>query len=107
MEVLGTLAARRLWVYGGGLVVIVGLRTVPVARPLRVGVTGLVLATMVLTCAGERAERGGHPSPVLLIAGFCGVAAGSGLVLSGRLYGLVFLVGGLLFLRRTFRGGEQ
>jgi len=104
MTRLQTLAARRLWVYGGGLATIVGLRALPSPQPLRVGMTGLVLAVMVLTYVGEQFDEGTEPSPLLGVVGFAGVAAGSGLALTGRLPGLVVLAGGVLFLRRALGG---
>lgn len=107
MTHLQTLAARRLWVYGGGLVAIVGLRALPYPQPLRIGITGLVLAVMVLTYVGEQLDEGAEPGPLLLVAGFAGVAAGSALALTGRLPGLVFLAGGMLFLRRALRGDDR
>lgn len=107
MTSLQTLAAHRLWVYGGGLATIVSFRALPSPRPLRVGMTGLVLAVMVLTYVGEQLDAGTEPSPLLLVAGFAGVAAGSALALTGRLPGLVFLAGGMLFLRRALRGDDR
>jgi len=107
MKLLATLAARRLWIYGGGLATIGGLRAVPSPRILRVWITGLVLAVMVLTYVGEQFDESSDPSPVLLGVGFVGVVVGGALALTGRLPGLVFLAGGVLFVRRALRGDSR
>ncbi|MFT4923115.1 MAG: hypothetical protein ACI8XM_002339 [Haloarculaceae archaeon] len=104
---LQELVAHRLWVYGGGLGVILAVRFLPVPRGARLSVVGAVLAVMVLTYAGEHlGESARVDRPGLLALGVLGVAIGSTLALLGRIAGLAFLAGGLLFVRRAL-GGDR
>lgn len=104
---LRPLVSHRYLVYVGGLGVIVGMRLTPVPEPVRVGVMTLVLAVMVLTFAGEQWEddEDGVAQPTLLGLGVVGVVAGLALVLSEVIAGLLFLAGGLLFVKRGITGG--
>ncbi|MGB9930823.1 hypothetical protein [Haloarcula amylolytica] len=105
------LATRRWWVYGGGLVAIVGLRTALSSSGLRAFGAALVLGVMALTYASELwlAADGRVASPGLLLAGFAGVVAGLWLTLTGTLAGLLFAAGGLLFCNRAMAatGGDR
>lgn len=107
VEPLRALANRRLWVYGGGLAAIAGVRLAPVSREVRLGAVGLVLAVMVLTYAGEHVDGDASPGLGLLAVALVGIAGGVALALTGHLAGLAFVAGGLLFLRRALRAGER
>jgi len=102
-RIVATLAARRWWIYGGGLAALVAARASPTPRAVRLGVTGGVLAVMVATYAAER--RHATDGPVhrgLALVGVAGVIGGIVLTATGRLAGLAFVGGGLLFVHRAF-----
>mgnify|MGYP000542528648 CR=1 FL=1 len=102
-RVVATLAARRWWLYGGGLLALVAARASPTPRTVRLGVTGSVLAVMVATYAAER--RHATDGPVhrgLALVGVAGVTGGLVLTVTGRIAGLAFVGGGLLFVHRAF-----
>lgn len=103
---LSVLAARRWWIYGGGLAVILALRLQFVEPRVRLLVVSVVLGVMVLTYAAELWHAGGEgiASPTLLGLGFAGVVAGFWSALSGTPPGLLFAGGGLLFLKRAMSG---
>jgi len=106
-QVLRGLAARRLWVYAGGLAAVAAARLAPLPGAVRVGLASLALTAMVATYAGEQVADDGRVRVRSwpLAAGIAGVAAGVALALTGTLAGLVFLGGGLLFLRRALDTG--
>lgn len=99
---MAALADRSWWVYGGGLAALVLVRTRSVPRWVRLGVTGVVLLGMVATYAAERVvETGGPIHPGVALLGVGGVTLGVGLTVTGRLAGLAFVAGGLLFVHRA------
>lgn len=102
------LVARRLWVYGGGLVVVLGVRSTLAPSTARSLVVATVLSTMVVTYAGEvwLDADAGSVGRLAVVGGVVGVAVGVFLTLGGDLRGLLFLGGGLLFLNRGL-GGTQ
>ncbi len=96
------LATRRWWLYAGGLAALLVVRASPVPRPVRLGVTALVLGVMVLTYAAERLVASDGPvHRGLALFGFAGVALGLALTVAGRFAGFAFVAGGLLFLHRA------
>lgn len=100
--VVATVAARRWWLYGGGLAALVLVSASSAPQSVRLGVTGVALFGMVATYAAERlAETGGPIHRGVALVGFGGVAFGIGLTVTGRLAGLAFLAGGLLFVHRA------
>lgn len=103
---LSGLAARRWWLYGGGLGVILALRVQFVESTARLFVVSVVLGVMVLTYAAElwHAGDGGDAKPALVVLGYVGVVAGVWLALSGTLPGVLFAGGGLLFLKQGLPG---
>lgn len=104
--VVAALAARRWWLYGGGLVALVLVRTRSVPRWVRLVVTGVVLLGMVATYAAERlAETGGPIHRGMALMGVGGLTLGVGLTVTGRLAGLAFVAGGLLFVHRAIGEG--
>jgi hypothetical protein len=107
--VLAGLVARRLWVYAGGLVVVLGVRTALAPSTARSAVAAVVLSVMVVTYAGELwLDADGPPVGRGSVAvGALGVAGGVWLTLGGDLRGLLFLAGGLLFLNRGLSGGAS
>lgn len=108
---ISALAARRWWIYGGGLAVILALRLQFPASTARLSVVSVVLGVMVVTYAAELWHAGDGPvtSPTLLGLGFGGVVLGLWLGLSGTLPGFLFAAGGLLFLKQALsaRTGES
>lgn len=105
--VLQRLVDRRLWVYGGGLACILLARTATPPSSARALAVSLVLGAMVLTYAAELWHSTDQPTvrPLVLTAGVAGVVVGCWVVLTGRLAGLLFLAGGLLFVNRGLVGG--
>lgn len=103
---LATLVDRRLWVYGGGLAVVLVVRSLAAPSAGRALAVSLVLGVMVLTYAAELWHAAEQPvvRPGLLGAGVAGVVVGCWLVLTDTLAGLVFVAGGLLFLNRGLAG---
>lgn len=102
-HIAARVAARRTWLYGAGLAALVLVRTSSVPRSIRLSVTGLVLLGMVATYAAER--RHATDGPVdrgLALVGAAGVTLGISLTVTGRLAGLAFVGGGLLFVHRAF-----
>jgi hypothetical protein len=104
--VLDGLVHRRLLVYGGGLALVLLARTTLAASPGRALAVSVVLAAMLVTYAGELwLPRGERPArPRLFVPAVAGVVAGFWLVLTGRLPGLLFVGGGLLFCKRAIAG---
>jgi len=101
-RIVATLADRRWWLYGGGLIALVLVRASSAPRWIRLGVTGVVLLGMVATYAAERlAATGGPVHRGLALVGVGGVALGLGLTVTGHLTGLAFVAGGLLFVHRA------
>lgn len=103
---IATLVARRLWIYGGGLAVVLLARTTLAVSTTRALVVAGALSVMVVTYAGEvwldaEAESVGR---VAVGGGVVGVAVGVFLAIGGDLRGLLFLAGGLLFLNRGLGG---
>ena len=108
-RLLETLVTRRLWVYGGGLAAILVVRTVAQPSALRALAVSFVLAALVATYAAElRADAGqARVKPIALALALAGIVAGCWLALTGRLMGVLFVAGGLLFLGRGLTGGES
>lgn len=104
---LQPLVDRRLVVYGGGLAGILLVRTATPPSSLRALVVSLLLAVMVLTYGAELWHSADQPTvrPEVLGIGLLGVVAGTWVVLTGTLGGLLFLAGGLLFVNRALAGG--
>lgn len=103
---VSALADRRTSVYAAGLVGILGLRLALPSSAGRALAVALLLGVMVVTYAGElwlAADRR-VARPLLLVPGVAGVVGGFWLVLVGRLPGLLFVAGGLLFLNRGIVG---
>jgi hypothetical protein len=100
------LVARRLWVYGGGLLVVLGVRSSLPPSTGRSVVVAAVLSAMVVTYAGEvwLDAEAGSVGRLAVAGGVVGVAVGVFLTLGGDLRGLLFLAGGLLFLNRGLGG---
>jgi hypothetical protein len=100
------LVARRLWVYGGGLAVVLGVRSSLAPSTARSLVVAGVLSAMVVTYAGEvwLDADAGSVGRLAVAGGVVGVAVGVFLALGGDLRGLLFLGGGLLFLNRGLGG---
>ena len=98
--------ARRLWVYAGGLLVVLGVRSTLAPSTARSVVVATVLSAMVVTYAGEVWFDADAASVgrLAVTGGVVGVAVGVFLTLGGDLRGLLFLAGGLLFLNRGLGG---
>lgn len=105
---LDTLVAHRWWIYGVGLLSILGLRTLVAPTTARTVVVSLVLGLMVVTYAGELwvAGTGSVDRPLVLAAGVAGIVGGVWLTLSGTRAGVLFAGGGLLFLNRALTTGR-
>ena len=101
-----TLVERRLWIYCGGLALILGIRTLAPPSTTRRLVASVLLGVMVLTYAGELWLGGDRriARPALVVPGAAGIVGGVWLSLGGALVGLLFAGGGLLFLNQAMAG---
>jgi hypothetical protein len=106
---LTSLVARRLWIYGGGLAVVLLVRSTLADSTLRSLFVAVVVAVMVVTYAGEVWLDADTESVGRLAVGCgaVGVAVGVFLTVGGDLWGLLFLAGGLLFLNRGLGGSRD
>lgn len=96
---------RSLVVYVAGLTVVFGARLAGPPEWIRIGIVALALGVMVLTYV---VDTGSESHPVILLVGGCGIVLGVALALSGRLAGLAFLAGGLLFVNHDgSTGGDR
>jgi hypothetical protein len=103
---LRSLVARRLWIYGGGLLAIALSRTGTLSRPGREAILGLALGLMILTYVGERVGARGLARPIVFLVGVVGLVGGVALALATSLVGLAFAVGGMLFVEYALAGGD-
>jgi hypothetical protein len=103
---LRPLVARRLWIYGGGLLAIALSRTGSLPRTARTTVLGLALGLMILTYVGERVRARGLARPLVLVLGLVGLVGGVVLAIASALVGLAFAVGGMLFVEYALAGGD-
>lgn len=104
-SLLERLADQRHAVYVGGVLAIIGFRVAPppgMTEPVRSAAVSVILGTMTLTYGAELwlGADGDPGRPVVLGLGVTGVIAGAYLTLTDAfVVGLLFLGGGLLFVR--------
>jgi len=105
---LERLVGHRWWIYGVGLLSILGLRTLLAPTTARTVVVSVLLGVMVVTYAGELwfAGDASIDRPLVLAAGVVGIVGGVWLTLSGTRAGVLFAGGGLLFLNRALTTGR-
>lgn len=103
------IADRRSWIYATGIAAIVGIQLASVPRSMQGPLVSVVLGLMVLTFVVERGQEaeGGITSPAAFAVGGIGIVAGVWLTTTGRLAGLAFLAGGLLFLSWSLQTGDR